>query len=63
MCVCEQDDEMGRAFSRHGERRNACRILVGKLEGRRRLGKSGRCWNDNIKSDLGEIGWRRVGLE
>jgi hypothetical protein len=61
--VCEQYDEMGRVFSKHGEGRNACRILVGKLEGKRRLGKSGLCWNDNIKSDVGKIGWRWIGLE
>jgi hypothetical protein len=32
------DIEMGRAFSRNGEKSNACRLLVRKPEGRRPLG-------------------------
>jgi hypothetical protein len=40
-----------------GETRNAYRILVGKPEGRRSLGISRNRWVDNIKMDLGEIGW------
>jgi hypothetical protein len=39
-----------------GEKRNACRILVGKPEGKRPLGRSRRRWVDNIKTDLREIG-------
>jgi hypothetical protein len=39
------------------ERRNANRILVGKLEGKRPLGKPRCRWMDNIKMDLREIGW------
>jgi hypothetical protein len=39
--------------ARMGEKRNACRILVGKPEGKRP-----RCrWEDNIKMSLREIGW------
>jgi hypothetical protein len=38
------------------ERRNAYRILVGKPEGIRPLGRSRRRWVDNIKMDLREIG-------
>jgi hypothetical protein len=38
-----------------GERRNANRILVGKPEGKRPLGRPGRRWMDNIKMDLREI--------
>ncbi|PNF41340.1 hypothetical protein B7P43_G16621 [Cryptotermes secundus] len=37
--------------------RNACRILVGKPEGNRPLGRLRRMWVDNIKMDLREIGW------
>jgi hypothetical protein len=39
------------------EKRNACRILVGKPEGKRPLGKPRRRWVDNIKINLREIGW------
>jgi hypothetical protein len=39
------------------EKRNACRVLVGKPEGKRQLGRSRRRWVDNIKMDLREIGW------
>jgi hypothetical protein len=35
----------------------AYRILVGKPEGKRPLGRPRRRWVDNIKMDLGEIGW------
>jgi hypothetical protein len=38
-----------------GEKRNAYRILVGKPEGRRRLGRPRRRWVDNIKMDLREL--------
>jgi hypothetical protein len=37
--------------------RNAYRILMGKPEGRRPLGRPRRGWEDNIKMDLREIGW------
>jgi hypothetical protein len=40
-----------------GAKRNAYRILVGKLEGRRSFGRSRRRWVNNIKIDLREIGW------
>jgi hypothetical protein len=39
------------------EKRNACRILVGKPEGKTPLGRPRHRWEDNIKMDLGEIGW------
>jgi hypothetical protein len=43
---------------RMGEKRHAYRILVGKVEGRKRpLGRPRHRWVDNIKMDLGEIGW------
>jgi len=41
---------------RMGERRGACRILVGKPEGKRPLGRPRRRWEDNIKMDLQEVG-------
>jgi hypothetical protein len=39
-----------------GGERNAYRLLAGKPEGRRPLGRPRRRWVDNIKMDLGEIG-------
>jgi hypothetical protein len=43
---------MGRSCSKNGERRNACRILVGKPEEKTPLGRPRRRWADNIKMDL-----------
>jgi hypothetical protein len=43
-----------------GEKRNAYRILVGKPEGRRPLGRPRRRSVDSIKIDLREIGWDGV---
>jgi hypothetical protein len=42
--------------ARTGEKRHVFRLLVGKPEGKRPLGRSGRGWVDNIKIDLAEIG-------
>jgi hypothetical protein len=41
----------------NGEKRNAYRLLVGKPEEKRLLGRSRRKWVDNIKMYLREIGW------
>jgi hypothetical protein len=40
-----------------GAKRNSYGILVGKLEGKRELGRPRHRWEDNIKMDLREIGW------
>jgi hypothetical protein len=42
--------------ARMGEGRGVYRILVGRPEGKRPLGKPRRRWEDNIKMDLKEIG-------
>jgi hypothetical protein len=46
-----------RHVARMGAERNAYRILVGKPDGKRPLGRPRRRWLDNIKMDLREIGW------
>jgi hypothetical protein len=43
-----------------GEVRGAYNILFGKPEGRRPLGRPRRRWEDNIKMDLGKIGFGDV---
>jgi hypothetical protein len=50
---------MGGAFSTNGEKQNAYMVSVGKPEGRRPLRRLRRSV-DNIKLDLGEIGWDGV---
>jgi hypothetical protein len=40
-----------------GEERGAYRILVGRPEGRRALGRPRCRWEDNIKMDILEVGW------
>jgi hypothetical protein len=51
---------MGEACNTNGEKRNAYRVLVGKPEGRRPLGRPRRRWVDNIRLDLVEVGWSDV---
>ena len=40
-----------------GGRRGAYRVLVGKHEGKRPLGRPRNSWEDNIKTGLHEVGW------
>jgi hypothetical protein len=47
-------------YSRHGEMRSARRILVGKPERTRALGRCRRRWENNIKIDFREIVWEIV---
>jgi hypothetical protein len=46
-----------------GEERGVHRVLVGKPEGKRSLGRPRHRWEDNIKMDLQEVGggWFRIG--
>jgi len=44
--------------TRMGERKGIYRVLVGKPEGKRPLGRHRRRWEDNIKIDLQEAGFR-----
>jgi hypothetical protein len=43
------------------EKGNEYRVLVVKLEGKRSVGTRRHRWEDNIKTDLSEIGW--VGMD
>jgi hypothetical protein len=60
---------VGAACSTNGDKKNVYRILVGKLEGKRPLGRLRRGWVDNIKTDLRDIDgvvwigliWLRIG--
>ena len=47
---------MGMAYSLY-EKGGAYRVLVGKPEGKRPLGRPRRRWGDNIIMDLQEVGW------
>jgi hypothetical protein len=40
-----------------GQKRNAYRLLVGKPEGKRLLGRPRRRWVDNIRMDLVDVEW------
>ena len=42
--------------ARMGEGRGVYRVLVGKPEGKRPLGRPRRRWEDNVKMDLQEVG-------
>jgi hypothetical protein len=46
--------------ARMGEKRKACKLLVGMPGGRRPVGRPRRRWVDNIRMDLGEVEWGDV---
>jgi hypothetical protein len=48
--------------ARMGAKRNADKLLVGKPEGKRPLGRPRRRWVGNMRMDLGEVGWGDVDL-
>jgi hypothetical protein len=47
-----EEDEMGKACCTNEEKKNACRLLVGKGEGKRPLGRPRCRWVDNIRMNL-----------
>ena len=49
-----------RNVARVGDRRGVYRVLMGKPEGKRQLGRHRRRWEDNIKMDLQEVGCGRM---
>jgi hypothetical protein len=42
--------------ARMGEERKVCKVLVGKSEGKRLLGRPRRRWENGVRMDLSEIG-------
>jgi len=54
---------MGGACSTYVGEERLYRVLVGKPEGKRPLERSRLGWEDNIRMDLQEVGWRGHGLE
>jgi hypothetical protein len=51
---------MGGAYSTNGKKRNAYRLLVGKPEGKRPLGRPRLTWVGKIRMDLLELEWDDV---
>jgi len=48
---------LARHVAHMGEMRGAYRVLVGKIEGKRPLGRPRRRWEDSITRNLQEMGW------
>jgi hypothetical protein len=46
-----------------GLRRSAYRVLVGKPEGKRPLGRPAHRWEESINMDLQEVGWGRGDMD
>jgi hypothetical protein len=51
---------MGRSCGTNGVKWKAHRLLSGNPEGKRPLGRPSRRWADNIRMDLGKVGWGDV---
>jgi hypothetical protein len=43
-----------------GEMKNACKIFIGKFEGKRPLGRHRRKWEDSTRMDVRKTGWESV---
>jgi hypothetical protein len=52
-----EKNEMDGTCNKYGERSGVYRVVVGKPEGKRPLGRPRCRWEDNIKMDLQEEGW------
>jgi hypothetical protein len=55
--VVVAEDEMAGPIARMGEKRNSCRILVGKSEGKRQLGRPRLRWVGSAEVDFRDKGW------
>jgi hypothetical protein len=51
-----EKNEIGEVYCAYGERKSVYRVLVGKPEGKRPLGRQRLRWKNNIKMDLQETG-------
>jgi hypothetical protein len=55
---------VGGACGTHGREEKMYKVLVGRPEGKRPLGRPRRSWQDGIRMDLREIGWGvRIGFD
>jgi len=54
-CLLKLQLRWARHLARTGEERGVYRVLVGKPEGKRPLGRPRRRWVDNIRTDLQEV--------
>jgi hypothetical protein len=52
-----RENEVGGAYDTHGKNRKIHKVLVGKSEGKRPLGRQIRRWEDGMRKDLREIAW------
>jgi hypothetical protein len=50
-----EKNKMDGTYSMYGERRGVYKVLVGKPEGKRPLGRPRHRWDDNIKVDINEV--------
>ena len=57
-CYEMEKNKMSSACSTYGERRDAYRVLVGRAEVNKQLGRSRLRWDDNITIDPQLVGWK-----
>ena len=64
-----EKNEMGGRCSAYGGEKGAYRVLAGKPEGKRALGRTELCWDEDFKGDVQKVGfgawtgliWLRIG--